>query len=346
MAKRKFRDLACAIIFIAFWILVIAMAIYCCNQPALEGQKASSRVWLLMRPGDKLRRMCGYTREEQPDFLATDYSSNVMSEGQLKTFCWSMQQVFKNDSELKNIDCGNLTSASTVRPFTKLVSAHYNDMSGYTHGVRTQGQTVCTTLTNCDEVPAKATYVCHREFVDIARVVLGESAAPTSQFIDDTMFYKVVSAATVQSVDFSFLKTLCVAMPTYKGNRTDYREDYQHIPTVYNAPVSSKMCEQSMASAVSNAFADVRSSPAAEYLADFFENMGQSALVELRTQYWTVIVACVLSLPLAYLVLFLMKIMVGVLVWAIIIVVVVGGALLGAWLIYMGCAVERENEYR
>ena len=68
--------------------------------------------------------------------------------------------------------------------------------------------------------------------------------------------------------------------------------------------------------------------------------------MELRTQYWTVIVACVLSLPLAYLVLFLMKITVAIMVWAVIIVVVVGGALLAAWLIYMGCSIEKENEYR
>lgn len=155
------------------------MAIYCCNQPSLEGQKASSRVWLLMRPGDKLRRMCGYTKEEQPDFLASDYSSNVMSYEQLNAFCEAMKKVFPDDGALKNITCNTLTGSSTVRPFTKLVSAHYNDMSGYTHGIRTQSQTVCTTLTNCDNVPANATYVCHREFIDIAKVV-SSSAAPTS----------------------------------------------------------------------------------------------------------------------------------------------------------------------
>ena len=245
------------------------------------------------------------------------------------------------------MDCSTLTGASTVRPFTKLVSAHYNDMSGYTHGVRASGQTVCTTLTNCDSVPATATYVCHREFVDIAKTVLG-SDAPTSQFVDDALFYKVISTATASNRaegDYGFLKSLCVALPTYHGSG-EYRDDYSHIPTVYNAPVSSKMCQQSLSGTVSNTFADVSSSPAAEYIVNFFENMGQSALVELRTQYWTVIVACVLSLPLAYLVLFLMKITVAIMVWAVIIVVVIGGALLAAWLIYMGCSIERENEYR
>ena len=117
-------------------------------------------------------------------------------------------------------------------------------MSGYTHGVRTSGQTVCTTLTSCDKIPKDATYVCHREFSDIASIILGESES-IGQFIDDATFYRVVSKATDdEDSGYSFLKTMCVGLPTYHGSDSEgeYRDDYSHIPTVYDAPVSSKIC--------------------------------------------------------------------------------------------------------
>lgn len=66
---------------------------------------------------------------------------------------------------------------------------------GYKRGLRTMQQTVCVN-TPCDEIPANAKYVCHREFVDLAGIInYGKTlkyGAIDSQFITENQYLEVV----------------------------------------------------------------------------------------------------------------------------------------------------------
>lgn len=50
-----------------------------------------------------------------------------------------------------------------------------------------------------------------------------------------------------------------------------------------------------------------------------------------------------LCIVVAYLVLFLMKVLVFVIVWTIILLLIVGFGVLAAWLIYMALSIKQEN---
>lgn len=89
--KRKFRDLCCTIFFIIFWAGVVAILVYGSKLPVKGDLPMMERAFLYARPGDKIRRMCGYPINEQPDKLALDYSSYVMSDSQTESFCKIMK---------------------------------------------------------------------------------------------------------------------------------------------------------------------------------------------------------------------------------------------------------------
>ena len=71
-----------------------------------------------------------------------------------------------------------------MRPFLNLLRNHYLDMTQYKSGLRSMQQTVCINAP-CDRVPVNATYVCHREFIDLAKVANGEDTTVTSQFVTE-----------------------------------------------------------------------------------------------------------------------------------------------------------------
>ena len=170
MKKRKYRDMCCTIFFIIFWLGIIAILVYGSKLPVKGELPMLERAFLYARPGDKIRRMCGYSIKEQPDKLALDYSSYVMSDSQTKLFCEMMKTAHGDNAELAGIDCGNLKTAETMRPFLSSLKSEYLDMTGYKNGLRSMQQTVCID-TPCAKIPADAKYVCHREFLDLAKIV-------------------------------------------------------------------------------------------------------------------------------------------------------------------------------
>lgn len=131
------------------------------------------------------------------------------------------------------------------------------------------------------------------------------------------------------------MKKFCVEMPSTQET-TGYRADYITTPILDKAPFNATFCSQDMNAIVQEVYDNVSSVPGAQYLINFFTEVGANMLVELRTQKLAIILSCVLSLVIAYLVLLLVKFIIGFLVWLVILVVIVGGGLLAAWFIYMG----------
>lgn len=137
MKKRKFRDMCCTIFFIIFWLGVVAILVYGSKLPVKGDLPMMERAFLYVRPGDKIRRMCGYPIKEQPDKLALDYSSYVMSDSQTETFCKMMKKAHLTNEELQAIDCSNLKTAETMRPFLSSLKEEYLNMKNYERGLRT-----------------------------------------------------------------------------------------------------------------------------------------------------------------------------------------------------------------
>lgn len=131
------------------------------------------------------------------------------------------------------------------------------------------------------------------------------------------------------------MKKFCVQMPDTQqteGNRVDYIT----TPILDKAPFNATFCSQNMSAIAQEIYNNMSSIPGAQYLINFFTELGANMLVEVRTQKLAIILSCVLSLVIAYLVLLLIKFIIGFLVWLVILVVIVGGGLLAAWFIYMG----------
>lgn len=98
--KRKLRDMFCTIFFIIFWLGIVAILVYGSKLPVKGKLPMMERAFLYVRPGDKIRRMCGYSTDEQPDKLAIDYSSYVMTDSQTEVFCEMMKKVHTTDVKL------------------------------------------------------------------------------------------------------------------------------------------------------------------------------------------------------------------------------------------------------
>jgi len=347
--KRKYRDLPCVGLFIAFWVAIIVIAIYGSVQSGVRGSRdVDSRIWLYMQPGDELRRMCGYSADDQPDYLATDYSGYAVQESELKNFCRILKnEVFSDGTKLNlsDINCDGLNSASSVRPFVKRLSSYYNNMQNHTHGIRANGETVCSTVTNCIEIPSDKDYVCHREFVDIYNSVM--KTTETTGFYSDKDVINAIDKLQSTYTTVSFLRKFCVKLPTYnKNDGGQYRTDYIPAPVVYGPPINGNICEQNLTEKVTAVLSDLQSSPGASYLLDFFSETSSNMIIELKTQKAFIIISCIMSLGFAYVVAYLLKLIVAILTWVILLGVVLGSAGLATALLIMANKVKEENAYR
>lgn len=111
-----------------------------------------------VRPGDQLRRMCGYDQAKQPDVYATDYSDIIWTQGAMQQFCDLMG----------GSNCQGISDAASARPFFDSLNTKYSDMTGFPNGLTSFSQSVCIPAVADCKFSAAANYVCHREFKDLA----------------------------------------------------------------------------------------------------------------------------------------------------------------------------------
>jgi len=218
--KRRCRDVPCSLLFLLFWVAIVGIIIYGNKKSESQGLKMMERALLLAKPGDKIRRMCGYPLDTQPDFLVLDYSSHIVGNKKLQLFCEIMQDEFSDDANLTAIKCDQLSSSATVRPFLEHLKPHLADMTELPIGFKTMSETVCI-KTPCNEVPANASYVCQREFYLVAKhLLLAEdnslnSMGENHEFISETDFLDIVSKSIKNNSDADFMKRFCVPLPEY-----------------------------------------------------------------------------------------------------------------------------------
>ncbi|CAL5995220.1 Plasma-membrane_choline transporter and transmembrane domain-containing protein [Hexamita inflata] len=343
--KRKCRDLFCTIWFILFWAGVVAIIIVGAKNPDFKDEKVMDRAFLYIRPGDEIRRMCGYSGNTQPDILSADYSAQVRSAGQMELFCGLMKS--KHSTELASIDCSDLIDSVKARAFMVILNQKYNDMTSYPAGLRTFTETICVESANCKQIPAKAMYACHREFYDLYTSFTSNTIIPANkQYYTEAEYLNIISTMVSQNSNYNFMRQFCVQLPSYQGADSVQRDDFVDVPLMSQSPIDAHYCIQDVKALAKQTINGVSSLPGAQYIINYFNDMGNYMIVEMRTQQVAVIVSCCASLVIAYVVLLLMKIFVWVIVWGIVVLFIAGSGLLAAWLIKMGLDMQQENEYR
>ncbi|CAL5995216.1 Plasma-membrane_choline transporter and transmembrane domain-containing protein [Hexamita inflata] len=329
---RRHRDLFCSIIFILFWIGIIIIVSLGPKNKVISFNNA----YLYIRPGDQLRRMCGYNAQSQPDYLATDYSAVVKSYPQMRLFCKKMTAIHSI-----TYDCDSIKSPATSRPFFALLNNVYSDLSDYPVGLRTVYETVCIKQQDCTQIPSSE-YVCHREFQDFVKN-FDNSVIP--QFISEKQLSELTYKLTDSDPDFGFVRNLCVRMPQFDG-KTAQRTDYQQVPLIYKKPISANYCIQNISAMVVDVVDEFTSNPAVTYIIDYFNDLGNYMIIEMKTQYVYIIVSCLMSVVFAYIVLVLMKFFVWIAVWTIILVLIAGSIFVAVKMLMLAENVQQENDFR
>ena len=62
-------------------------------------------------------------------------------------------------------------------------------------------------------MPVNAAYVCHREFIDLAKVANGDETTVTSQFVTEDAYLTTAKNALKNYGNNDFIKRFCVQMP-------------------------------------------------------------------------------------------------------------------------------------
>jgi hypothetical protein len=82
---------------------------------------------------------------------------------------------------------------------------------------------------------------------------------------------------------YSFMKDLCVPMTSYTGDETVFRDDMMTIPIVNETPISAHFCTQNYIDQAVQVVDGVESNPAISYIINFFNEIGNYMIVELKT---------------------------------------------------------------
>lgn len=179
--RRKFRDIACLVIFLAFWALVVYILVQAKVVTNLR------RAFYVVQPGDGFRRLCATSAEDQPDVLAVDYSPVISTADELVGFCELAVAPEAGHAGLHAPagGCSSLLSADGTpntrvsAPFLREVGALYRDMSDYKYGLLVVRQTVCLTEAQAAflgaealcQPPFSAAYAVDREFSGFSRAL-------------------------------------------------------------------------------------------------------------------------------------------------------------------------------